>query len=69
MDECLNDEQGNDGIYERDQTTRSGNGLRRFNVPYSRSCKAYVNGYDIDIVDQELLIFRNRDQLKELIIL
>ena len=22
MDECLNDEQGNDGVYERDQTTR-----------------------------------------------
>jgi hypothetical protein len=50
MDECLNDEQGNDGIYERSQTTRSGN------VPTDDlMCltvgpgKAYVNGYDIDI--------------------
>lgn len=56
MDECLNDEQGNDGIYERDQTTRSGN------VPSDDlMCltvgpgKAYVNGYDIDIVGSRVI--------------
>ncbi len=56
MDECLNDEQGNDGVYERDQTTRSGN------VPTDDlMCltvgpgKAYVNGYDIDIVGSRVI--------------
>ena len=56
MDECLNDEQGNDGVYERDQTTRSDN------VPSEDlMCltvgpgKAYVNGYDIDVVGSRVI--------------
>ncbi len=56
LDECLNDEQGNDGIYEEGQTTRSGN------VPSDDLLcltvgpgKAYVNGYDIDVTGSRII--------------
>jgi hypothetical protein len=56
MDECLNDEQGNDGVYERTQTTRDGNipsdDLMCLTVGPG---KAYVSGYDIDITGSRVI--------------
>jgi len=56
LDECLNDEIGNGGIYEESQTTREDN------IPSDDLfCltvgpgKAYVNGYDIDVVGSRII--------------
>jgi len=56
LDECLNDEIGNGGVYEESQTTREGN------VPSDDLLclvvgpgKAYVNGYDIDVVGSRII--------------
>lgn len=56
LDECLNDEIGNGGIYEESQTTRQDN------IPSDDLfCltvgpgKAYVNGYDIEISGSRII--------------
>jgi len=56
LDECLNDEIGNGGIYEDTQTTRQDN------IPSDDLfCltvgpgKAYVNGYDIEVVGSRII--------------
>lgn len=56
LNECLNDEQGNDGIFDETQTTRQGN------IPSDDLfCltvgpgKAYVNGYDVQVAGSRIL--------------
>ena len=56
VQESLNDEQGNDGVFDRTQTTRQGN------LPSDDLAaliigpgKAYVNGYDTEVVGTRVL--------------